>query len=76
MKIELFNDGSLFDIENDLGESLCEMFPTIYQVEVGNEKYELSEESNEIFKEYNNATMVTLRLLAFKNEIQVEKMDF
>ena len=76
MKILLFNDGSLFDIENELGESLCEMFPTIFELDVGNQKYELNEDSNDLLKDYGNASIVTLRLLAFKDDIKVEKMDF
>ena len=76
MKILLFNDGSLFDIEHELGESLCEMFPTIFELDVGNQKYELNEDSNDLLKDYGNASIVTLRLLAFKDDIKVEKMDF
>lgn len=76
MKILLFNDGSLFDIEDEYGTSICELFPTIYQVEYGNNKYELGEDNNDLMKDYGNATMVTIRLLAFKDDIKVEKMDF
>lgn len=76
MKIVLFNDGSLFDIEDEYGDSVCELLPTMYEVEYDGKKYSLNEESNDILKEYGNATMMTIRLLAFKNDVQVEKLDF
>lgn len=76
MKIVLFNDGSLFDIEDEYGESVCELLPTMYQVEYGDKVYTLGEDNNDLLKEYGNATMMTIRLLAFKNDVQVEKLDF
>lgn len=73
INIILTNDGSLFDIES-FGESLCEFLPTIYQVDVGKERYSLSEEENDFLSHYSNATEVTIHLLAFKDEIGTEKV--
>lgn len=70
----LMNDGSLFDIEA-FGESLCEILPTIYQVDVGKERYRLSEDENDFLNHYSNATEVTIHLLAFKDEVGIEKVD-
>lgn len=70
----LTSDGSLFDIES-LGESLCEFLPTIYQVDIGKDKYCLSEDENDFLNHYSNATEVTIHLLAFKDEIGIEKVD-
>lgn len=67
-------DGSLFDIES-FGESICELLPTIYRVDVGKDKYELGEDSNDFLKENSNATEVTIHLLAYRNEIDVEKLN-
>lgn len=69
------NDGSLFDIES-LGESVCELLPTIYRVDVGRKSYEVSDDEGDFFKAHNNATEVTIHLLAYQNEIGVEKIDF
>lgn len=74
INITLMADGSLFDIES-FGESLCEVLPTIYRVDVGKEHYELNEESNDFLSNYSNATEVTIHLLAYKNDIEVEKLN-
>ena len=68
-------DGSLFDIEG-YGESIFENFPTVYQIDVGNKSYSLAEDSDEFFKQYNNATHVCIHLLEFKDEIEVEKVEW
>lgn len=68
-------DGSLFDIES-FGESICELLPTVYRVDVGKQIYELGEDGNDFLKENSNATDVTIHLLAYRNEIEVEKLDF
>lgn len=73
--ITLMNDGSLFDVDS-YGESLYELLPTIYRVDVGNKSYSLGEDSNEFFKAHNNATEVTIHLLAFQDEIDIDKVDF
>lgn len=68
-------DGSLCDLES-LGESVAELLPTVYKIDVGNKSYTLGEDSNEFFNRYNNATEVTIHLLAYKNEIEIEKVDW
>lgn len=68
-------DGSLFDIDA-YGESLFDILPTIYRVDVGNKTFGLGEDSNEFLKAHNNATEVTIHLLAFKDEIEYDKVDF
>lgn len=67
-------DGSLFDIDN-FGASLCEIVPSIYQIDIGNKSYSLNEDSNDFFKENNNATEITIHMLGYQNEIKVEKVD-
>ena len=74
INIILMADGSLFDIES-FGQSICEMLPTVYRVDVGKEHYELNEDNNDFFTHYGNATEVTIHLLAFKNEINTEKLN-
>lgn len=72
--IYTMKDGSLFDIEN-FGASLCEIVPSIYRIDVGNKSYCLNEDSNEFFKDNNNATEITIHMLGYKNEIKEEKVD-
>lgn len=74
INITLMADGSLFDIES-FGQSVCEILPTVYRVDVGKEHYELNEDSNDFLSNYGNATEVTIHLLAFKNEIDIDKLN-
>lgn len=69
------NDGSLCDVEG-YGESLFENIPTLYQIDIGNKSYSISEDSDEFFKHYQNATHVCIHLLEFKNEIDIERVDW
>lgn len=75
INITLMSDGSLCDIEG-YGESILEFLPTVYQVDVGTKSYTLNEDSDDFFKRYGNATHVCIHLLEFKNEIEMEKVDW
>lgn len=75
LTISLMQDGSLFDIEA-FGESLFELLPTIYKVDIGNKTYELGEDSNEFINNYSNATDVTIHVLMYQNQVNVEKVDW
>lgn len=74
LKLILMKDGSLFDLES-FDQSICEILPTVYQIDVGRKQYGLNEDSNEYLKHYSNATEVTIHLFAFQNEIEVEKLN-
>lgn len=75
LNIVLMGDGSLFDIES-FGESVFELLPTIYKIDVGNKTYQLGEEDNDFLKQYSNATDVTIHLLMFQNDIKKETVKF
>lgn len=68
------HDGSLFDIES-YGQSICELLPTIYRVDIGNKTIQLSPEDNAFIKRHGNATEVTIHMLCYKSDIDVEKLD-
>lgn len=73
--ITTMHDGSLFDIES-YGQSIFELLPTIYRVDIGNKTIQLSEEDNEFINRHGNATEVTIHMLCYKDDIDVEKVNF
>lgn len=68
--IELFEDGSLCDLETK-GESVMDLMDAIYAVEFNGKEYKIDDDY--YFKHMKNSKELNIKLLVYDNEVIIDK---